>query len=84
MSLTLSTVTLVRLIPYLIVVFIAYKKGFLRFSLFASWLIFSALLGFVYTIDANTRSLLSCVTAVLLLNAVLDLNSRNKTKGGDQ
>jgi hypothetical protein len=72
----IEVVGLLRLIPYLMILFIAWKKGFHRLSYAIVWIIIIVWANFLFHLDPEIRSSLASVSALLLLWHTLDLKPR--------
>lgn len=82
MTLTLTLVALVRIVPYALAGLNAWFKGYKWLTLAMIWLIAVAIFNFFVTTSAEVRALFSSAGAFLLLMHALDLQP--KRKGGDQ
>lgn len=67
---------LLRLIPYLMAVIIAARKGYRWISAAILWVMIIAILNFTFKLDAEIRAGLASVSAILLLIHVLSLGPR--------
>lgn len=72
----LTTLLLLRLIPYGIIAVYAYRKGFKWLMCSATFLAFVALYNFLVVPAPEVRAIFSSILAFLLLLHVIDLRTR--------
>lgn len=72
----IELVALLRIIPFILVMVIAWEKGFKWLTLVSIWVTVVAILNYLFAFSAEVRAILGSVFSFLLLLHVLDLKNR--------
>ena len=67
---------LLRIVPYALAGYVAYRKGFKWLTVLALWVSLTAVLVFSFSPAQEIRALFGSVTALLMLRHAIDLRSR--------
>lgn len=73
----ITTFALIRLIPYLLVAYLAWRKGFPRLAALALYMMIVAITVYVFSPSQDIRAIMGASTALLLLWHTADLKRRN-------